>query len=71
MDIQTSNGQSMILRYIASYVSKWQDAYSNDAMLSTHVGPHQAAYRHVRSLKPLEPEMWLALSSIKMSWLPS
>ena len=61
----------MILQYVASDVSKWQDAYSNDAIFSTHIGPHQAAYRHVRTLKPLEPEMWLALSSIKMSWLPS
>ena len=68
MDVQTSDGRAMILRYVTSYVSKWQDAYDNDAMYSVHVGSYQAAYRHVRSMKPLEPEMWLQLSSIKMSW---
>ena len=71
MDVQTSEGRAMILRYVTSYVSKWQDAYDNDAMYSVHVGSYQAAYRYVRSIKPLEPEMWLQLSSTKMSWSSS
>ena len=58
----------MILRYVTSYVSKWKDAYSNRALYSTNVGPYQAAYRHVKEMQPCEPEMWLSMTSIKMSW---
>ena len=71
MDVQTSDGRSMILRYVTSYVSKWQDAYANDALYSVHVGPNQAAYKHLSCLKPLEPEMWLTLTSTKVSWMNS
>ena len=71
MDVQTSDGHGMLLRYVTSYVSKWHDSFQSDALYSVHVGPYQAAYRHLISLKPLEPEMWLALTSTKMSWSPS
>ena len=71
MDVQSSDGKGMILKYVASYVSKWHDAYSNDALLSLHVGPYQAAYRHLRALRPLEPEMWMSLSSQKIAWTNS
>ena len=63
--------RSMVLRYVSSYVSKWQDAYANDALYSLHVGPNQAAYKLLSCLKPLEPEMWLALTSTKVSWTNS
>ena len=65
MDVQTSDGHGMSLQYVTSYVSKWHDSFQSDALYSVHVGPYQAAYRHLISLKPLEPEMWLALSSTK------
>ena len=52
-------------------MSKWHDAYSNDALFSLHVGPYQAAYRHLRALRPLEPEMWMSLSSQKIAWTNS
>ena len=71
MDVQSSDGKSMIVRYVVSYVSKWHDAYSNDALFSLHVGPYQAAYRHLRALRPLEPEMWMSLSSQKIAWTNS
>jgi hypothetical protein len=29
MDVQTTDGKGMILRYVTSYVSKWKDAYNN------------------------------------------
>ena len=45
MDVQSSDGKGMILKYVTSYVSKWHDAYSNDALFSLLVGPYQAAYR--------------------------
>ena len=68
MDVQTSDGHGMLLRYVTSYVSKWQDS---DSLYSVHVGPYQAAYKHLICMKPLEPEMWLTLSSTKMSWSPT
>jgi hypothetical protein len=71
MDVQTSDGHGMLLRYVTSYVSKWQDSFETGSLYSIHVGPYQAAYKHVICMKPLEPEMWLALSSTKMSWTPS
>ena len=71
MDVQSSDEKGMILKYVASYVSKWHDAYSNDALFSLHVGPYQAAYRHLRALRPLEPEMWMSLSSQKIAWTNS
>ena len=33
MDVQTSDGREMVLRYVASYVSKWQVSYQNDSLL--------------------------------------
>ena len=58
----------MLLRYVTSYVSKWKDAYSNDALYSRYVTPYQAAYRHLKEMQPCEPEMWMHMSPIKFSW---
>ena len=68
MDIQFSDGKAMLLRYVTSYVSKWKDAYSNDALYSRYVTPYQAAYRHLKEMQPCEPEMWMHMSPIKFSW---
>jgi hypothetical protein len=68
MDVQTTDGKSMILRYVTPYVSKWKDAFPNEQLYSTHVTPYQAAYKYVKQIKPCEPEMWLHLTSMKMSW---
>ena len=35
------------------------------------VGPYEAAYRFLKALRPLEPEMWISLSSKKISWSES
>ena len=61
----------MILKYASSYVTKWHDAYDGDAMYSKHVGPYEAAYRHLKGMRPLEPEMALSLTSKKISWSKS
>ena len=71
MDVQSSDGRGMLLKYASSYVAKWHDAYDNDALFSVHVGPYQAAYRHLRALTPLEPEMWMSLSSQFIAWTDS
>ena len=51
MDIQFADGKAMLLRYVTMYVSKWKDAYSNNALYSHHVTPYQAAYRHLKEMK--------------------
>ena len=61
MDVQTSDSHGMLLHYLTSYVSKWQDSFQSDSLYSAHVGPYQAAYKHLICMKPLEPEMWLSL----------
>ena len=71
MDIQTSDGKGMLLRYAASYDSKWHDAFNSDVMFSVRTGPYQAAYRHLRGLRPREPEMWMSLSAKKLAWSQS
>jgi hypothetical protein len=71
MDVQTTDGNGMILRYVTSYVSKWKDAYDNELLYSSIVTPYQAAYSHIKQMVPCEPEMWLHLSSLKMSWSSS
>lgn len=57
----------MLLKYAASYVTKWRNAFDGDAMYSKHVGPYETAYRHLRSLRHLGPEMALSLTSKKFS----
>ena len=71
MIVQTSDSHGMLLRYVTSYVSKWQDSFYSDSLYSVHVGPYQEAYKHLMCMKPLEPEMWMSLSSTKMSWTRS
>ena len=71
MDVQSANAKGMLLKYVASYITKWHGAFDDDALFSVHVRPYEAAYRHLRGLRPLEPEMWLSLSSKKVSWSKS
>lgn len=68
MDFQTADGNGMLLKYVCSYVSKTHDAFSSRGLYSTYVSPLQAAYRHIAEMKPCEPEMWMSLSALKMSW---
>jgi hypothetical protein len=67
MDFQTTDGRAMLLSYVTSYVTKWQDGIGTDALYAYHVSGGQAAIRYVMDIKPAEPEMWLALSSTKIA----
>ena len=71
MDFQTTDGRSMLLRYVTSYVTKHHDAIDRDSLHSYHISGGQAAIRYVMDMKPVEPEMWLAFSSTKISWSSS
>lgn len=68
MDIQTTDNKSMVLRYVTSYVSKFQDHGVSESLYSRHVPPAKAAYRILRDMKTLEPEMVVTLSSSKLAW---
>lgn len=68
MDVQFSDQSGMLMRYVTSYVSKFKDSQTTESMYSTHLVPAMAAYRHLRDMKPCEPEMIMTLSSVKMAW---
>ena len=53
MDVQISDGHGMLLRYVTSYVSKWQDSFETDSLYSLCIGPYQAACKHLMCMKPL------------------
>ena len=50
MDVQTSDGHGMLLRYVTSYVSKWQDSFHSDSLYSGHAETYDGrhAYRFYR-----------------------
>ena len=68
MDVQTSNGHAIILKYVASYVSKAHESFHNDALYSKDLNASTAAFRYAIALDMCEPEMWVLLSSKKISW---
>ena len=43
-------------------VTKAHDAYNSDALYTVHTTPYQAAFRYLKEMAPLEPEMWLSLA---------
>ena len=71
MDFQTTDGVGMLLTYVTSYVSKWQDSINVDSLYSYHLEGRQAAIRYLLTMSPAEPEMWLFLSSTKIAWTSS
>jgi hypothetical protein len=68
MDVQFSDQAGMLMRYVTNYVSKFKDSQSTESLYSTLLVPAEAAYRHLRDMKPCEPEMVMSLSSVKMAW---
>ena len=63
MDVKTTNGCGMILKYVASYVSKAHESYHSDALYCRELRPSTAAFRYAQSLDMCEPGMWVLLSS--------
>ena len=55
MDVQTTDGRGMILRYVASYVSKWSETFHRDSMFAREVIPYSAAFRYLVNLTSCEP----------------
>ena len=57
----------MLMRYVSSYVSKFKDSQTTESLYNAHLVPAQAAHRHLREMKPCEPEMIMTVSSMKMA----
>jgi hypothetical protein len=66
MDVQSSDGHGMLLKYVSSYATKAHDAYKWDCLYTPHTSSFEAAFRHLKEMAPLEPEMWLYMSSKKL-----
>ena len=62
MDVQTSDGRGMLLRYCASYVPKFSDAFASE-WLNDQASDFAIARRVLSEYHPLQPEMWLQLAS--------
>ena len=71
MAFQTTDNRAMLLQYGTSYISKWQDGINSDFLYSYNISGGQATVKYVMDMSPAEPEMWLSLSSTKMSWSSS
>lgn len=67
MDVQSAHGKGMLLKYAAGYISKWHDSFDNDALFSVYVGLFEEGYRFHKGLRPLEPQIWMSLTSTKIS----
>ena len=61
----------MSLKYVTSHVTKNKDGIDTDGLYSYHVSGGQAAIRYLMDITPAETEMWLFLSSTKISWSSS
>lgn len=68
MDVQSSNGKAMLLKYVTSYVSKCHNVVKTQQLYSRDLGAYQAATSFLKNMHPLEPEMILQLTSMKIAW---
>ena len=68
MDVQSSDGKGMLLKYVTSYVSKCHDAVKTQQLYSRDLGAYQVATSFLKNMHPLEPEMILQLTSMKIAW---
>ena len=71
MDVQSSDGKAMLLKYVTSYIAKCHDAVKTQQLYSVDLGAYQAATSFLKHMHPLEPEMVLQLTSMKIAWTNS
>ncbi|CAK0887026.1 unnamed protein product [Prorocentrum cordatum] len=60
-DLQVSDGESMLLQYVAKYAAKFSDS-SFDEWFNDEGSATSVARRMVNEYHPYEPEMWLQLN---------
>lgn len=68
MDVQTSDGHGMILRYVTSYVSKWSETFHNTSLFNNDINASHAAFRYLINLQVCEPEMWTLMLNSKIAY---
>ena len=68
MDVQTTNGKQMLMKYVTSYVSKGKESFHTDTLYTSTLSPATTAFKYALSLDIAEPEMWVLLTSRKISW---
>ncbi|CAK0798079.1 unnamed protein product, partial [Prorocentrum cordatum] len=66
MDVQTSDGRGMLLRYVSSYTAKFSDQFSSE-WLNDEASDYAISRRILTEFHPLEPEMWLQLAAAEYS----
>ena len=71
MDVQCSDGNGMLLKYVASYVSKFSDGINTEALFNHDFPAITAALRYLHTYKVNEPELILSLSNTSMSYTNS
>ena len=71
MDVQSSDRKSMLLKYVTSYVAKCHDVVKTQQLYSRDLGAYQAATSFLKNMHPLEPEMIMQLTSMKIAWTNS
>jgi hypothetical protein len=62
VDVQSSDGRGMLLRYVSSYVPKFSDSFAT-TWLNDEASDYAIARRVLSDYHPLEPEMWLQLGA--------
>ena len=60
-----SNGKGILLKYVTSYFSKWQNTFNRDSLFNRNIHATHIALQHLMTLKVCEPEM-LFFSSAKI-----
>jgi hypothetical protein len=65
MDVLWGLGHGLLLRYVAGYVPKFSDSFQKDWLEGCPTGWNLAS-RVLHGYRPLEPQMWLALSRQKL-----
>lgn len=68
MDVQSTNGKAMLLKYVTSYVSKWKDGVGREGLFEKNVTGSQAAFKFVVESHPGAPQMAMTLNSTKVAW---
>ena len=68
MDVQTTNGKQMLMKYVTFYVSKGKESFHTDTLYTSTLTHATIAFKYAMSLDIAEPEIWMLLTSRKISW---
>ena len=58
---RSDKGRSLMLRYVATYDTKFSSSFSHELLSDAQVSGYGLAFRVLSTFHPSEPEMWLTL----------